>query len=155
MSEIIRNDAEASAPPEALYQAPYEATRATKGSAAYDVRADETVNVPKGERRAVSLGLALRLPEGVCCLLMGRSGLAMRGLDVHMGLIDPDYAGEIKAIIANNGTEDVEIKKGERIAQLVFTRFQDTLLTRRLTLPRPKLPECSHTGFGSTGTGVE
>jgi len=127
--------------------------RATLQSAGYDVRsAEKSVTLEPGERRLVSTGLVMELPEGIECQVRPRSGMALKHgitLPNSPGTIDPDYRGELGVIMQNLGPESVTLDRGERIAQLVFARFEtpDTL----------EMDELSETdrgkgGFGSTGS---
>ena len=127
--------------------------RVTLQSAGYDVRsAEKSVTLEPGERRLVSTGLVMELPEGIECQVRPRSGMALKHgitLPNSPGTIDPDYRGELGVIMQNLGPESVTLDRGERIAQLVFARFEtpDTL----------EMDELSETdrgkgGFGSTGS---
>jgi dUTP pyrophosphatase len=103
-------------------------SRATPLSAGYDVRSSEPdFDLAVGEIRAVPTGLIMELPPGVECQVRPRSGLAARHgitLPNSPGTIDPDYRGELKVLMQNTGTEAVPIGRGDRIAQLVFARFE-------------------------------
>lgn len=127
--------------------------RATEHAAGYDVRSsEETLTLEPGEIRLVSTGLVLELPEGIECQVRPRSGLALKygiTLPNSPGTIDPDYRGELRVIMQNLGTEAVTLERGERIAQLVFARFETPVIEWA--------DELSDTdrgagGFGSTGT---
>lgn len=99
--------------------------RATAGSAGYDVRSCEHFRLAPGEVYAACTGLVMELPRGVECQVRPRSGLAARHgitLPNSPGTIDPDYRGELKILMQNLGPGPVEIKRGDRIAQLVFNR---------------------------------
>jgi dUTP pyrophosphatase len=102
--------------------------QATPQAAGYDVRsADPDFELRPGEIRAVGTGLALELPPGLECQVRPRSGLAARHgitLPNSPGTIDPDYRGELKVLLQNTGTAAVLVGRGERIAQLVFSRFE-------------------------------
>jgi len=127
--------------------------RATPQAAGYDIRSaeDEVVLAP-GEIRLVGTGLLMELPEGVECQVRPRSGLALKHgitLPNSPGTIDPDYRGEVKIIMQNSGTKSVTLSRGERVAQLVFARFE--------ALDVEEVDGLSDTergvgGFGSTGT---
>ena len=129
-------------------------TRATPESAGYDVRsADGDLELSPGEIRAVSTGLVMELPSGVECQVRPRSGLAARfgiTLPNSPGTIDPDYRGELKVLLQNGGREAVMIRRGERIAQLVFARFVAPEVVETESLSETQRGEG---GFGSTGTG--
>jgi dUTP pyrophosphatase len=126
--------------------------RATPHAAGYDVRsAESSVTLAPGEIRLVATGLEMELPEGVECQVRPRSGLALKHgitLPNSPGTIDPDYRGELRIIMQNLGREPVTLARGERIAQLVFARFEtpDIHLAESLSeTARGK------GGFGSTG----
>ena len=127
--------------------------RATPQAAGYDIRsAEESVTLEPGEIRLVCTGLVIELPEGVECQVRPRSGLALKHgvtLPNSPGTIDPDYRGEVKVIMQNLGPQPVTLGRGERIAQLVFARFEspDVILADGLTET-----ERGVGGFGSTGT---
>ncbi len=97
---------------------------ATAGSAGMDLHAAlfAPLVLKPGERALVPTGIAIVLPPGCEAQVRPRSGLALRlglGMVNAPGTIDSDYRGEIGAILVNLGTEPIEIKRGERIAQLV------------------------------------
>ena len=71
-----------------------------------------------GSTQAVATGIALEFPATHGALVEDRSGLAVRGVTTLAGVIDPGYRGEIRVVMTNLGTEPVEIKAGDRIAQL-------------------------------------
>jgi dUTP pyrophosphatase len=124
---------------------------ATPGAAGLDVVAAEDVTLAPGGRHAVATGFALAIPAGFEIQVRPRSGLALKhGITClnTPGTIDSDYRGEVKVILANLGTEPFEVRRGERIAQLVpapvqragFREMEDLDLTQR-----------GAGGFGSTG----
>lgn len=127
--------------------------RATPHAAGYDVRsAEEAFEMQPGEIRAVGTGLVMELPPGVECQVRPRSGLAARHgitLPNSPGTIDPDYRGELKVLLQNTGSEAVPIDRGERIAQLVFARFETPAMEEAAALTGTERGE---RGFGSTGT---
>ncbi len=128
--------------------------RATAHSAGYDVRsAEEDFQLRPGEIRPVSTGLVMELPPGLECQVRPRSGLAARHgvtLPNSPGTIDPDYRGEVKVLMQNTGAEPVTIRRGERIAQLVFARFEAPVVGEAEKLSETARGEG---GFGSTGLG--
>lgn len=127
--------------------------RATPHAAGYDVRSAEVeFELASGEIRAVSTGLLMELPPGVECQVRPRSGLAARygiTLPNSPGTIDPDYRGELKVLLQNTGPEPVRIERGERIAQLVFARFETPAVEEAVALSGT---ERGDGGFGSTGS---
>ena len=95
---------------------------ATDGAAGLDVVAAEDVTLAPGERHAVATGFSIAIPAGFEVQVRPRSGLALKhGITClnTPGTIDHDYRGEVKVILANLGSEPFEVRRGERIAQLV------------------------------------
>jgi dUTP pyrophosphatase len=127
-------------------------SRRTNGSAGFDLASAEPDFVlAPGERRLVATGLAIELPQGVEGQVRPRSGLALKyGLTMPNapGTIDSDYRGELKVILQNGGTEPVTIVRGDRIAQVVFARYEAPEL-----IDATELAESTRGagGFGSTG----
>ena len=94
----------------------------TGAAAGLDLRADEACTLAPGERRLVPTGLALELPAGHEGQVRPRSGLAVRhgiGMVNAPGTIDQDYRGEVGVVLINLGSQPFEIRRGDRIAQLV------------------------------------
>jgi dUTP pyrophosphatase len=95
---------------------------ATDGAAGLDVVAAEDRTLAPGERHAVATGFAIAIPDGYEVQVRPRSGLALKyGVTClnTPGTIDHDYRGEVKVILANLGSQPFEVRRGERIAQLV------------------------------------
>ena len=122
------------------------------GDAGLDLRSNEDVVLAPFERRLVSTGLAIAIPDGYAGFVQPRSGLALRkGLSMANtpGLIDAHYRGELKVCAVNLDAENpIEIKKGERIAQLVIQKVPVVSLV--------EVDELGETdrgagGFGSSG----
>ena len=130
-------------------------TRATEGSAGYDLRADlgEPKLLKVGEIFPCPTGVAIELPDkNHVAVVCARSGLAIkRGITLAnaVGIIDSDYRGEIKVGLINLGSEDFEICPGERIAQLLIMPVETPELC-----PVDEISETERGagGFGSTGT---
>jgi len=96
--------------------------RATEHAAGLDDVSAEDLTLAPGERHAVATGFAIAIPEGYEVQVRPRSGLALtHGITClnTPGTIDSDYRGEVKVILANLGSEPFEVRRGERIAQLV------------------------------------
>jgi dUTP pyrophosphatase len=125
----------------------------SEGSAGMDLRAflDADVNIPPLGRAKISTGLRLEIPEGYEAQVRPRSGLAIKtGLTVlnSPGTIDSDYRGELEIILINLGADNVVIKDGERIAQLVTAPVCIARLVETETLAETRR---GSGGFGSTG----
>jgi len=93
--------------------------------AGMDLRAVERVVLHPGIAQAVPTGIAIELPPGHEAQVRPRSGLGLKhSLTVNFGTIDPGYRGEIRVIMFNLGRADYVIEKGDRIAQLVISRYE-------------------------------
>jgi dUTP pyrophosphatase len=95
---------------------------ATPGAAGLDIVAAEDLTLAPGQRHAVATGFAIAIPSGYEVQVRPRSGLALKhGITClnTPGTIDEDYRGEVKVILANLGSEPFEVRRGERIAQLI------------------------------------
>lgn len=125
---------------------------AQPGDAGADLLAAADVTLGPGERAVVPTGVAIALPEGYAGFVHPRSGLAARsGLALvnAPGTIDSGYRGEIKVIVVNlDPNTPIELRRGDRIAQLVIQRVEQAEFTVVPTLPESVRAEG---GFGSTG----
>ncbi len=121
------------------------------GASGLDLRADEACTLAPGERRLVPTGLAVELPPGHEGQVRPRSGLALRhGIAMvnAPGTVDADYRGEVGVLLVNLGQEPFEVRRGERIAQLVVApvaRVEVALVDALSDSGR------GDGGFGSTG----
>ena len=125
---------------------------ATDGAAGMDVVAAENLTLAPAARHAVATGFAMAIPPGYEVQVRPRSGLALKhGITClnTPGTIDSDYRGEVKVILANLGSEAFEIRRGDRIAQLVPAPVQRAMLTEVDSLDETVR---GTGGFGSTGT---
>lgn len=98
-----------------------------KEDAGMDLRALESVTLAPGEPCLVATGLALELPPGYEAQIRPRSGLALKHsitLPNSPATIDPGYRGEIRVILLNLGREPYAIHAGDRIAQMVITKYE-------------------------------
>jgi dUTP pyrophosphatase len=116
-----------------------------------DVLAAEDITLEPGARHAVATGLAVAIPPGFEIQVRPRSGLALKhGISIPNtpGTIDSDYRGEVKVILINHGDAPFDVKRGDRIAQLMLAP-----VTRANWLPVDELDETvrGEGGFGSTG----
>jgi dUTP pyrophosphatase len=127
-------------------------TYAHPGDAGLDLLAAEDVSLKPGQRAAVPTGVAVAIPEGYAGFVHARSGRALKeglALANAPGLIDSGYRGEIRVIVVNLDQQSpIDIRRGERIAQLVIHRVEDVTLEAVEELPASPRGEG---GFGSTG----
>ena len=93
--------------------------------AGLDLRSVERAVLTPGKTLGVATGLAIELPPGYEAQIRPRSGLALKNsITVNFGTIDPGYRGEIRVIMFNLGTADYVVEKGDRIAQIVISRYE-------------------------------
>ena len=126
---------------------------ARAGDAGMDVYSTKDCTLAPGARAIIPIGIAIALPEGFVCFVHPRSGLAAKhGISIvnAPGTIDSGYRGEIKIILINtDAKETFEIKRGDRIAQLVFQKFESARFFEVEVLPESQR---GGGGFGSTGS---
>ena len=125
--------------------------RAHDGDAGLDLFARYPVILEPGQRRIVDTGVVVAIPIGHAGLMIPRSGLAAgRGITVinSPGLIDAGYRGELRVILLNQGDERVEIRRGDKVVQLVII----PIVTPGVEVVE-ELDETSRgaEGFGSSG----
>jgi dUTP pyrophosphatase len=125
----------------------------TEYSAGMDLRANisEPVTIKPLERALVPTGLFIELPEGYEAQIRPRSGMAFKhGISLlnTPGTIDADYRGEIKIILVNVSNEPYTVNDGDRVAQMVISKFVQAKLTEVQQLNQTERGEG---GFGHTG----
>ncbi|SJM56104.1 Deoxyuridine 5'-triphosphate nucleotidohydrolase [Brevundimonas diminuta 3F5N] len=127
----------------------------TAGSAGMDLRAaigeGETVVLEPGQRKLIPTGLKIALEPGYEAQVRPRSGLALKhGISApnSPGTIDSDYRGEVGVILINHGELPFEIKRGDRIAQMVIARYEQA---RMVEVEAVDETTRGAGGFGSTG----
>lgn len=123
------------------------------GASGFDVHAAnaEDIVLAPGERKLIPTGFALSMPEGLEAQIRPRSGLAFKNGITALntpGTIDADYRGEVKVLLVNLGTEPFIVRRGERIAQMVFQEVPVVELTEAEELDSTERGEG---GFGHTG----
>ena len=125
---------------------------AYEGDAGLDLRSAEDVSLAPFERRLISTGLAIAIPEGYAGFVQPRSGLALKqGLSMANtpGLIDAHYRGELKICAINlDPSHTIEVKRGDRIAQLVI---QQVPVVKLVEVEELDETDRGAGGFGSSG----
>lgn len=129
-------------------QLPKYAHTGAYGDLAADVYAVEGVAIAAGATVPVPTGIAMEFPSTHGALIEDRSGLAVRGVTTLAGVIDPGYRGELKIVVTNLSAATVEVKAGERVAQL--------RIVQRIEAQFEEVAELAEAargagGFGSTG----
>lgn len=126
-----------------------EPTRATPGSAGFDLYATDNHVVWPGARVKIPTGIQCEIPEGHAGFIWPRSSLALKhGFDILAGLIDSDYRGEIMIAGINHGDTPFEVRRGDRIAQLVVSPIH---VLAKMVGVIDENTERGAGGFGSTG----
>ena len=125
-------------------------TFANAGDAGADLYATDDARLITNVPRAISTGIAMEIPKGHVGYVNPRSGLSLKGVTVlnAPGTIDSGYRGEIKVIMINHGEYDYFIKKGDKIAQMVFHKYNEVFFE-----PVDELNDSGRGdgGFGSSG----
>lgn len=127
---------------------------ATDGSAGMDIYAavDESITIEPQSTVLIPTNIAIELEVGYECQVRSRSGLAIKhgifALNAP-GTIDSDYRGEVKIILSNFGKETFVVSRGDRIAQLVFAKYEKATFVEVSELSETKR---GAGGFGSTGS---
>ena len=127
--------------------------RATEGSAGFDLHAGKCVYVAPQQVVVCPTHLRMEFPEGVCGLILPRSGLGSKGIGLAntVGLIDSDYRGEIMLMLYNRnpkGSQPIKIEEGARVAQIMFIKPVIPTLVQTDQVSDTVRGEG---GFGSTG----
>jgi dUTP pyrophosphatase len=121
------------------------------GDAGYDLRSADNAIVPARSRHTVNTGVSIALPAGYVALVHPRSGLAAKhGITVlnAPGTVDAGYRGQMLITLVNHSDEDFEISRGDRIAQMLFQKFESARFVHVTELPGSQR---GNAGFGSTG----
>ncbi len=122
---------------------------ATKQDAGCDLCSVENLTIKKGEWLSIKTGIEIEIPFGYYGRIAPRSGLAFRNaIDTLAGVIDSGYRGEICVILINHGKSDFVIKKGDRIAQMIFEKIDQAKFIETNLLSSS---DRDKKGFGSTG----
>ncbi len=128
-------------------------TKGNPNDAGWDLYADEDAIIGPKETKLISTGIAMAIPEGNVGLIWDRSSMGVKGIHRHAGVIDCGYRGEIKVCLHNAGAtlgsdSSYEIKKGDRIAQLLIQHIPDFSISEVEILSTTTRGDG---GFGSTG----
>jgi dUTP pyrophosphatase len=123
----------------------------TVSSSGVDLHSAHDFTLKAGAFQMIETGIAIEIPKGIEAQVRPRSGLAAKsGIGVlnSPGTIDADYRGEIKVILFNFSKKPFKIKKGDRIAQLVFAKVTKVKLQEHKKLSKTAR---GSGGFGHTG----
>lgn len=128
----------------------------TENSAGLDLRAllDEPMIIKPMERVLIPTGIFLEIPNGFEGQVRARSGLSIKhGLTMvnGVGTVDSDYRGELKIPMINLGSEEFKVESGDRIAQIVFAKYETVSFEAVSSTEELEKTERGAGGFGHTG----
>ena len=124
-------------------------TRAYEGDAGFDLYACEECEIPSFEKMIIRTGLRFAIPEGYAGFIWDKSGLAAKhSLKTMAGVLDSNYRGELKVVLANLGKEPYKVEKGQKIAQLVIKKVEAPEIIEAKIEDETERGEG---GFGSSG----
>ena len=128
----------------------------TENSAGLDLRAllDEPMIIKPMERVLIPTGFFLEIPNGFEGQVRARSGLSIKhGLTMvnGVGTVDSDYRGELKVPMINLGSEEFKVESGDRIAQIVFAKYETVSFEAVSSTEELEKTERGAGGFGHTG----
>lgn len=127
----------------------YAPQRATSFAAGFDLRSANDCVVLKKDKTLIKTDIAIELPSNCYGRIASRSGLALKhSIVVGAGVVDPDYRGNIAVLLFNLSDSDFQIKKGDKIAQLIC---ESILFPEIIELKSLSSTERGVRGFGSTG----
>lgn len=136
-------------PIQVKYTDEFKLTKNSDYDAGYDICSTIDKTIAPGESKLIPTGVSIAMPEHLYCRVAPRSGLAYKhNIDIHAGVIDASYRGDVGVLLFNHGKEPYQVKRGDRVAQLIFTVISVDELR--------EVDELSYTirgqgGFGSSG----
>jgi len=117
--------------------------------AGLDLFASVRTVVPPAGRAVVPTGIAMEIPEGHVGLIWDKSGLSIKhGIKTFGGVIDAGYRGEVMVGLINLGDTEYIFEKGEKVAQIIYQKFEHASLE---FVDELSDSERGETGFGSSG----
>lgn len=122
--------------------------RAKEGDAGLDLKSAESFTCASGQIDKVKTGIRVEIPHGYYGLILGRSGLSLDGFHVMPGVIDSGYRGEISVMFNAVSPAPIQIKRGQRIAQILIVPFVTAEIDVVTELSESERGAC---GFGSSG----
>merc|ERR1712083_505235 len=124
-------------------------TKGSKTAAGYDLYSAYDYVIPGQGKVIAKTDISIRVPDGTYGRVAPRSGLAAKShIDVGAGVIDQDYTGNVGVVLFNHAATDFEVKKGDRIAQLICEKIEYPEIEE---VPSLNSTERGEGGFGSTG----
>jgi dUTP pyrophosphatase len=126
--------------------------RPESGSAGYDLSSVQDVVIPGHSQAIADTGIVFEMPNDCYGRVAPRSGLAAKfSIDVLAGVVDSSYRSTVKVILYNHSEKEFVVKKGDRIAQLIFERIYTPNLFEVDSIEKLSTSDRGTNGFGSTG----
>lgn len=122
------------------------------GDAGFDLAVVEPRVIFAGQSHLIATDVQVELPAGMCALVVPRSSLNAKGIFCQVGLIDEGYRGKIGVMLHNSTSIPYDLRKGDRIAQLLILPFAVPALAFVESPDLLSTTERGANGFGSTGT---
>lgn len=127
----------------------YSLLKAHPTDSGFDLKSVEDFTLRPREIKLISTGLKLKLPKNYEAQVRPKSGLSSKGFMVYLGTVDNEYRGEVKVIAQNNSIKKMDIKDGQKIAQIVFNKLDNIELLELSNIREDT--ERGEGGFGSSG----
>jgi dUTP pyrophosphatase len=128
-------------------------TRATDGSAGYDLYSPRDTIIKPGQRAIIPTDISITPPEGTYIQIHPRSSLAAKyNIDTKAGVIDADFIGNITVVLQNSGQHDFHITMGDGIAQIIYTKISTPQHTLVPTLDQTQRGTSGFSSSNSTAT---
>src|SRR6056297_3455629 len=121
---------------------------AHEGDAGLDIYSVQNLVLKPNYRAVVRTGISIELPKNHVALVWDKSGIASKGIKTMGGVIDSGYRGEYKIVLINLSSKDFEIKKGQKIAQILIQKVEKPQIEE---VKKLKNSSRGGGGFGSTG----
>lgn len=120
-----------------------------EGDAGLDLRSRENYILKPDELYTINTGIKVEIPSGYFGSIRDRSGFASKnGLHILAGVVDSNYRGEIKVVLKNLGDTPIDIKRNDRIAQLLIQKIE---IVEVIEVDNLEETERGERGFGSSG----
>ena len=123
-------------------------TKATVGSAGYDLYANHDAVIEPGMQTLIKTDITFEFPRNTYGRIADRSSLAMRGITTMGGVVDNDYRGNVGVILRNFGNAEYKVHQYDRIAQMICEQYVNAPIIETMYIT---VTNRSSSGFGSSG----
>ena len=126
-------------------------TRGSNTAAGWDLYASDSIIIPANGKGLIKTDIVIEIPDGFYGRVAPRSGMSWKNhTDIGAGVIDSDYRGTIGVVMFNHNSEDLHIKYGDRVAQLIIEKINMNPL-KEVSLDQLNETERGEGAYGSTG----